>query len=260
MLPAEPYQSSERAGRIAHLRSVGRHRRCSLFLLVGIVAASVILTGSQALSASTCFGTTSNGALADGCKLPSNGPNFTAYTSLGSLLGRTWVHCTVAQVVSNAYGALAVSNPNKRFVYGESGSSKGGQFDPHKTHQNGLSVDFMVPVVDKSGASVPLPTGITNKFGYSVEFDSKGTVDDLTIDFPAVAAHIAAIRKAAAAHGIGIWRVIFDPKLQPLLHGTASWPLIQDLQFSTRSSWVRHDEHYHIDFEIPCRPIAEWSG
>ncbi len=239
---------------------VMRPRDSSVQLVVSIAVALVTLAGSQGLSASTCFGTTSNGALADGCKLPSNGPNFSAYTALGSLLGRTWVHCTVAQVVSDAFGALAVSNPNWRFVYGESGAAEGGQFDPHKTHQNGLSVDFMVPVVNKSGKSLPLPTGITNKYGYSIEFDSIGRVDDLTIDFAALAAHIAAIRKAAEANGIGIWRVIFDPKLQPFLHSTPSWPQLQDIQFSTRPSWVRHDEHYHVDFEILCKPISDWSG
>lgn len=25
------------------------------------------------------------------------------------------------------------------------------------------------------------------------------------------------------------------------------------VQFSTRRSWVRHDEHYHVDFIVKCR-------
>lgn len=236
------------------------HRRFSVRLATIVLSACFSFSFVQAAMASTCFGTTSNGALAGGCKIASDGENFSAYTRLGSFLGRTWVHCTVATVISQSYGSLAKSHPQWHFVYGESGLAEGGQFDPHKTHQNGLSVDFMVPVLNESGESVPLPTGITNKFGYSIEFDSAGSYNGLTIDFVALAAHIAAVKKAAAANGIGIWRVIFDPKLQPLLHSTPSWPLIRDLQFSTRPSWVRHDEHYHIDFEIPCKPMSKWPG
>ncbi|MDH5765520.1 MAG: replication initiation protein, partial [Gammaproteobacteria bacterium] len=27
----------------------------------------------------------------------------------------------------------------------------------------------------------------------------------------------------------------------------------KNIQFSTKRSWVRHDEHYHVDFSIPCK-------
>lgn len=213
------------------------------------------LPASTALG-STCYGTTSNGALAEACQLPEEGPNFAPYSSLGPLLGRTWAHCEVVKVVEESYAALEKSHPELSFVYGESGKKEGGSFEPHKTHQNGLSVDFMVPVTDSSGQSVPLPTSIENKFGYGLEFDINGKLDDLAIDFEAISAHIAAIKKAAETEGVGIWRVIFDPKLQPKLHGTKFWEEIKHLEFSTKQSWVRHDEHYHIDFEIPCEPLA----
>ncbi|OOF30883.1 hypothetical protein BZJ20_08950 [Salinivibrio proteolyticus] len=29
--------------------------------------------------------------------------------------------------------------------------------------------------------------------------------------------------------------------------------LKQHIQLSTRRSWVRHDEHYHVDFAVPCQ-------
>ena len=28
---------------------------------------------------------------------------------------------------------------------------------------------------------------------------------------------------------------------------------IEHVQFSKQRSWVRHDEHYHVDFSIPCQ-------
>ncbi len=204
---------------------------------------------------STCYGTTSRGALKNACQLPSTGSNFRPYSDLGIRLGRTYVHCAVAEVVESAYQSLAASHPAKVFVYGETGFEAGGQFRPHKTHQNGLSIDFMVPVINQPGESVSLPTGPANKFGYSLEFDSDGVLGELTIDFEAIVAHLTALKAAAAESGIGIWRVIFDPELQPRLRELPAWSGIADLKFSARRSWVRHDEHYHVDFAVPCKAL-----
>ena len=63
----------------------------------------------------------------------------------------------VAAVIEAAYASLAVSDPAKKYVYGESGWPAGGRIRPHRTHQNGTAVDFMVPVVDATGRSVPFP-------------------------------------------------------------------------------------------------------
>ena len=113
----------------------------------------------------------------------------------------------------------------------------------------------MVPVLDEEGRSVGLPSSILNKWGYDLEFDSKGSLDDLKIDFEAIAEHIYQLHTSAKKSGIGIWRVIFDPTLQPYLHSSPRWPYLKDnVQFSTRRSWVRHDEHYHVDFDMQCEP------
>ena len=210
---------------------------------------------SAAVAESTCFGTTSNGRLEAACNLPSSGENFTAYSSLLRLAGRTHVHCEVRRVVLDAYRALHESRPGTVFVYGETGKRKGGPFPPHKTHQNGLSVDFMAPVLDREGRSVPLPTHVLNRYGYDVEFTLDGRHRDLTLDFEAVAAHLAALKSAADAAGVGIRRVLFDPEMQPALRATDAWPEIASLTFATRRSWVRHDDHYHVDFDMPCEPM-----
>lgn len=217
-----------------------------------------LLLASSAAAASVCYGTTGNGSLENACKLPERGENFRTYSDIGSMLGRTYVHCKVAGVVSGAYQRLQRKMADKHFVYGETGWPSGGRLRPHKTHQNGLSVDFMVPVLDEEGHSVPLPTHALNKYGYDIDFDQTGRNGNLRIDFEAMAAHLLALSQAADEAGIGIWRVIFDPKLQPKLRQTAAWPeLKKRLKFSERRSWVRHDEHYHVDFDIPCRPRQE---
>jgi penicillin-insensitive murein endopeptidase len=173
------------------------------------------------------------------------------------MLGRTYVHSTVYSIVLKAYEALEVSAPGKHFVYGETGKSSGGEFSPHKTHQNGLSVDFMVPLVDVAGKSVPMGTSVLNKWGYDLEVDRLGHLGDLTLDADAMAEHLYQLHLAAKEHGIDFWRVIFDPDLQPLLHKTARWEYLRDnVQFLQTRSWVRHDEHYHVDFEVSCGPAA----
>lgn len=225
--------------------------------VAGVGALGVALWPQPPRRDSTCYGSTSAGALRGGCKLPASGENFSAYSRLGPLLGRTWVHCSVRDVVLASYGLLEKERPASVFVYGETGLSGGGRFAPHKTHQNGLSVDFMVPVRNRAGESVPLPTWPTDRFGYGLEFDSDGRYADLTIDFEAMAWHIDAVSRAAVQAGVGIWRIIFDPDLQPLLRRTEAWPRIRDLQFSDRRAWVRHDEHYHVDFQVPCEALAE---
>jgi penicillin-insensitive murein endopeptidase len=202
---------------------------------------------------STCHGTTENGRLENGWKLPVKGANFQPYSRLGAGLGRTYVHSKVYRVVTEAYAQLAKIRPGTVYVYGETGAREGGRFRPHKTHQNGLSVDFMVPVVDRNGRSVPLPASLLNKFGYGIEFSNASAYENYNIDFDAVADHLVELRKAADANGIGIMRVIFDNEMQKKLFDTKQGEkLIHLMKFSTRKPWVRHDEHYHVDFAVSC--------
>ena len=187
-------------------------------------------------------------------RLPISGPNFSAYSMVGVAAGRTHVHSKVAEIVTAAYAALAAKNAEVTYVYGETGWPSGGRFRPHRTHQNGLSVDFFVPVRDEDGRSMPLPTGVTNRFGYDIEFDGDGRCADYVIDFAAMAEHLYQLDVAAKARGVGIALAIFDPPLLPKLFATPRGPYLQqNLPFMKRRAWVRHDEHYHVDFAVPCK-------
>lgn len=202
---------------------------------------------------SICYGTTKDGHLENGWQLPSSGKNFEAYSSLGVVLGRNYVHSKVYEVVVEAYKALEASAPEKYFIYGESGFKEGGRFRPHKTHANGLSVDFFVPVVNQDGISVKLPISALNKFGYNIEFNQNAQFKDLSIDFEAIAKHLVAIKQAADSKGVGIDVVIFDNSFQEKLFATPTGKKLPKLmRFSVKKPWVRHDEHYHIDFEVKC--------
>ena len=228
-----------------------------ILLLVLIIFWGVIHFGNDVIrlfesdKTSTSQGTPSNGSLKNGKRLPTSGSNYTSYSRLGTLLGRTAVHDKVRDTILDAFAEINESHAELRFVVGETGWVGGGPFPPHKTHQNGLSVDFMTPIRSTTGEVMMLPTSIFNKFGYNVEFDQRGEWRDTRIDYEAIAVHLTALSNAAERHGVEIERVIFDPVLQPYLFSSSTGKQIKNrLRFSTKRSWVRHDEHYHVDFRL----------
>ncbi len=206
---------------------------------------------------SKCFGTPADGSLKDGWQLPSEGSNFRAYSSVGVLAGRNYVHSRVYRTVLSAYEILHKSNPNVTYVYGETGYKEGGIFKPHKTHRNGLSVDFFVPVVDSKGVPRELNIRIINKLGYNIEFNKEAVFNGLKIDFESVAKHIEALNIASKKEGIGVEFVIFDNAFREMLSKTsAGKKLVNEVKFSVKKPWVRHDEHYHVNFSVKCSARA----
>ena len=204
-------------------------------------------------AASTCYGTTANGRLENGVQLPRSGPNLVTYSNVAMAAGRTYVHSEVKEIVIAAYARLERDLPGKVFKYAETGFKEGGQFKPHKTHKNGLSVDFMTPVVNEKNESVHLPTFPWNRFGYDIEFNSEGIYKNFRIDYEALAGHLVALDRSAKERGHSMRRVIFDPQLQHGLFATQYGAYIkQNIALSQNPSWVRHDEHYHVDFIVPC--------
>lgn len=198
---------------------------------------------------SRSLGTPARGELLHGKRLPSRGENFRAYSDLGTLLGRNAVHHKVRDVVLEAYESLAQAQADVIYVYGETGWPGGGRFAPHRTHQNGMAVDFFVPVRDAQGRPHPVPTHALNRFGYDLEFDARGRMHGYRIDYAAMAAHLNALHDAARRHGLAIEVVIFDPRLQPALFASPGGARLRDqVRFSRRDAWVRHDEHYHVVF------------
>lgn len=217
-------------------------------IALGIMA----LCAAPATSASSCRGTVSRGSLAGAEQLPIEGTNFSAYSSLAAAMGRNYVHSEVRAIMLDAYAKLERAAPGVQYVYGETGFAQGGRFRPHRTHQNGLSVDFFVPVRDKAGHNARVPTPVTQRFGYDLEFDSKARYGEYSIDFSAMAEHLYQLDQAARARGRRIKLVIFDTAYLPRLFDTPRGAALKPLNFMKGKPWVRHDEHYHVDFAIPC--------
>lgn len=209
--------------------------------------------GIESSRASACRGDVVRGRLEGGGRLPFSGDNYRAYSFLGFLAGRTFVHSEVREIMREAYATLAKEHPELRFVYAETGWPWGGPFPPHKTHANGTAVDFLVPVRGSDGAVTEVPTHILNQFGYGLDFDRQGRAGDYTIDFEAMALHLLALEQAAKKRNIRIQAVIFDAPLQPKLFAAPTGAQLARKMHFVGQAWIRHDEHYHVNFAVPCR-------
>ncbi len=219
----------------------------ALLLALAIYFGNDIARAFESDAPSLSYGIPDSGSMEHGKRLPSSGPNFRAYSRIGAALGRNSVNGKVRDVVLEAYNQLARTRPELRFIYGETGWPSGGEFSPHPSHQNGMSVDFMVPV-RKNGQIATLPTTPWKKFGYAIEFDSTGKAEDLSIDFEAIALHLAALDEAATAHGLTISRVILAPEYVPLVEKVpGAWRLIDRLPWFDGAP-LRYDDHYQVDF------------
>ena len=217
-----------------------------------VAAAALLALCAASAAGSTCHGTVNRGSIEGSVQLPAEGANYAAYSTLAIAMGRNHVHSEVSAIILDAYARLERAAPGAQYVYGESGNEYGGRFRPHRTHQNGLSVDFFVPVRDKDGRPARLPTPASRRFGYDIEFDKNARYGDYSIDFTAMAEHLYQLDQVAHARGHGIAQVIFDTAYLPRLYATPRGAELKKLNFMKGKPWVRHDEHYHVDFAVPC--------
>ena len=211
---------------------------------LGLVFGNDGLRLLESSETSRSVGSPGRGHLEHGKRMPTRGANFTSYSMLGALMGRTGVHGEVREILVAAWAALAETQPEVTWVLGESGWPRGGPFWPHKSHQNGLAVDHMVPVRAATGEVERLPCWPWNEWGYGIDFDAEGLGPGIQIDFEALSALIGAVDAAARVRGARLSLVIFAPELQGKLDPKLRVP------FSTKPAWIRHDEHVHFVFTL----------
>jgi len=227
---------------------------CKLILILIFILNTSFFSMNCLAANSQCSGSRSNGSIKGAIQIPVKGKNFVINHSFIDKLGRNYVHSKVYDVILDSYENLFILNPEIKFKYAETAWKQGGDFYPHKTHQNGLSVDFMVPVFDENKQSVYFTSDSTNKFGYGLDFNKSGKYKNLEINFNALALHLVELHKSALRNNIEIERVIFAPEFRRLLFKTKLGNYLQkNLTFMKNKAWVRHDEHYHIDFAVKCK-------
>lgn len=205
--------------------------------------------------ASKSIGSVSNGSLEHGKLMPPGGKNFEYFSAESYLAGRAYTNSKVKKSVLAMYSTLAQKYPNRIFQLMECSHEKGGKIWPHHTHQNGLSVDFMMPLTKDSTPYYKLDN--LGKEHYLLTFDNKGRYakdSSVQIDFDLVAKQILVLDEQARKNGLKVSKVIIKIELKDELYATpngkklkakgiyvvkALTPLINSL----------HDDHFHIDFE-----------
>ncbi len=197
----------------------------------------------------------SNGKLVNAYKLPFSGENFSYFSPLSYyILGRAYVHSKVYKTIIDSYDACLQDCPEIAFGLMECSNKKGGKMYPHQTHQNGLSVDFMTPLV-KNGK----PNRFYNYFGvfrYLLNFDNSGRLNlnkNVSIDFETMAKHILFLDKEARKNGLRIKKIILKTELKDDLFKTKTGKLLRKrgiyfVQKLPERINKLHDDHYHVDF------------
>ena len=205
---------------------------------------------------SQSIGTTGKGSLKNGKLIPFKGNNFTYFDTQSYLNGRAFLNDKVLKTLLGAYKEFETLLPNRMFYVMECSNQHGGKMFPHKTHQNGLSIDFMMPLIKNRKPYYGLDT--LEGDHYFLEFDNSGKLKDdptISIDFNLVAQHILVLNKVANLMGVKISKVIINTDLKNELFATSNGKtlktsgiyVVQKLSPLINSL---HDDHYHIDFEV----------
>lgn len=133
---------------------------------------------------SISIGTVSNGNLKNGKLFPFSGSNFKYFDTLSYLNGRAFVNDKLKLTVLNSYKKLETEIPGHQFCIMECSNEEGGEIYPHRTHQNGLSIDFMSPLMQNGKPYYKLDS--LGGSHYLLEFDDQGKYSadqSISIDF-----------------------------------------------------------------------------
>ncbi len=204
---------------------------------------------------STSVGTVSNGKLVNGYQLPYKGENFRYFSAFDYyILGRCYVHSSLHTILIESYDEMGGLYPDYTFKVMECSKRKGGRPFPHKTHQNGTSVDFMTPL--KKGTHEIKRYDRIGMWRYLMKFNSEGQAGinkDVEIDFDKMAKHILVLEKTARKHGYKIKKVILETNLKDEIYASKYGSELKKSNIYFVRNLPKninelHDDHYHIDF------------
>lgn len=213
------------------------------------------LNATDNLEPSVSKGTPGNGSLENGKLMPFSGPNFQYFDTLSYLKGRAYTNAKTRDCILAAYQRLETEVPAHKFVVMECSHENGGKLWPHRTHQNGLSVDFMMPKLKDGKPFTELDT--IGAAHYFLTFNKSGQWSEdqaVSINFDLVAQHILELHNVAGEHGLAIKKVIIKTELKDELYATPHGQVLEELEIYVVKSLTPkvnalHDDHYHVDFE-----------
>jgi penicillin-insensitive murein endopeptidase len=201
-------------------------------------------------------GSVSKGSLTNGKLFPFKGPNFIYFDSTSYLNKHAFTHEKVYQAVLATYHEFETMLPRFEFGLMECSNEHGGKIWPHRTHQNGLSIDFMSPLLKNGVSSTDFNTiGLPH---YLMDFDENGIYTEdrsYSIDFNLIARHLLELDKQAKKNGLKIEKVILKIALKDELFASEYGKQLKAsrIYFATNLSELidsLHDDHYHVDFGL----------
>jgi penicillin-insensitive murein endopeptidase len=136
----------------------------------------------------------------------------------------------------------------------ECANKHGGKMWPHRTHQIGLSADFMLPKT-RNGRTHRLLDHL-GVWHYLLAANSRGTYSSrVSIDFETMARHLLALDDAARANGLRVKKVILKIDLKDDFFASPSGKKVKQRGIYFAKSLPRlvdelHDDHYHVDFAL----------
>lgn len=204
---------------------------------------------------SQSVGSVSNGKLINGKLMPFYGPNFTYFDKESYFALRGCTSDKVRDIILAAYDKMNLVAPERHFYLMEMSNECGGEIYPHRTHQNGLSVDFMMPKLRNNAPCYDLDT--IGAQHYFLTFTDEGAcIEDtlIVIDFEMIAKHILKVQETAIEEGYSISKVIIKLEYKKKLFDTPSGKMLakSGIYFAQNLTPLInsiHDDHYHIDFK-----------
>ncbi len=233
-------------------------KKILLFIVVALAAVLTFFSFPELIhknkGESISLGKVNKGKLDNPYLFPFRGKNFRYFSFISYyLMDNAYVNSKVYHTVLDAYEQLGKSHPNEKFWIMECSDKKGGKLKLHRTHQNGLSIDFMSP---KKGQGLKY-NGLGLRH-YLLDFDENGKLlrnKSVEINFELMAQHILALQKAGKKYGVRVKKVILKINLKDDLWKTPSGKKLKASNIYFAQSLEKnvddmHDDHYHIDFEI----------
>lgn len=205
---------------------------------------------------STSSGTVSGGKLTNGKLFPFQGVNYQYFDTTSYINNRAFLNDKIRTVALASYNQLEKEIPGRKFFIMECSNKNGGKIFPHRTHQNGLSIDFMMPLIKGNNPCYELDTIGANH--YWLDFDNNGKYSgdkNISIDFDLVARQILSLETHARNNGYKIQKVIIKTEFKNLIFATPHGKKLKESNIYLVNSLTPlinslHDDHFHVDFEI----------
>lgn len=189
------------------------------------------------------LGITAAGGLVGGRSIAPLGADLRSHSHLLAAVGRQYVHPDLARLLvaaaseeREAMGARRDADVSAWRV-AETGWRTGGWFPPHLTHQDGLAVDVMTPLL-----AGRVPSGVPRQLGYGVDLGEDGSFAGTRADVERLARFFDALCTNAGEHGLVVRRLtVWGP-----WHGAIRGRMRSTCRGNLADAALPHDDHVHV--------------